>query len=86
MPGEVRFIPREREILRLVGAGLTNAEIGAAMFLAPGTIKHHMLEIYEKLGAPNRAAAVHVARRLGVLADPDPLTPAPSRTPRCACS
>ena len=85
MPGEVRFIPREREILRLVGAGLTNAEIGAAMFLAPGTIKHHMLEIYEKLGAPNRAAAVHAARRLGRARRPRALTPAPSRTRRCAC-
>jgi DNA-binding NarL/FixJ family response regulator len=77
IPGEVRFIPREREILRLVAEGLTNAEIGAAMFLAPGTIKHHMLEIYEKLGAPNRAAAVHAARRLGVLAHTDPLLPEP---------
>ena len=35
-PGDVRFAPREREILRLVSAGLTNAEIGAALFLAPG--------------------------------------------------
>lgn len=68
-PGDVRFAPREREILRLVGAGLTNAEIGASLYLAPGTIKHHMLGLYDKLGAPNRAAAVHAARRLGVLAD-----------------
>jgi DNA-binding NarL/FixJ family response regulator len=68
-PGAVRFVPREREILRLVGAGLTNAEIGASLYLAPGTIKHHMLGLYDKLGAPNRAAAVHAARRLGVLAD-----------------
>jgi two-component system response regulator DesR len=66
---EVRFVPREREILRLIGSGLTNAEIGATLFLAPGTIKHHMVELYGKLGAPNRAAAVHTARRLGVLAD-----------------
>ncbi len=65
----MRFAPREREILRLVGAGLTNAEIGASLYLAPGTIKHHMLGLYDKLGAPNRAAAVHTARRLGVLAD-----------------
>lgn len=65
----MRFAPREREILRLVGAGLTNAEIGAAMYLAPGTIKHHMLGIYDKLGARNRAGAVHVARRLGIVAD-----------------
>jgi DNA-binding NarL/FixJ family response regulator len=68
-PGDVRFVPREREILRLVGAGHTNAEIGAALFLAPGTIKHHMLAIFEKLDAPNRAAAVLTALRLGVLAD-----------------
>ena len=68
-PGEVRFAPREREILRLVSAGLTNAEIGASLYLAPGTIKHHMLGLYDKLGAPNRAAAVHTARRLGILAD-----------------
>ncbi len=77
MPGGPRFIPREREILRHVGAGLTNAEIGRAMFLAPGTIKHHMLGLYEKLGAPNRAAAVHAARRLGILADHRELPPAP---------
>lgn len=65
----IRFTPREREILRLVGAGLTNAEIGAEMFLAPGTVKHHMLGIYDKLGARNRAGAVHAARRLGIVAD-----------------
>ena len=79
-PGRSASQPREREILRLVGAGLTNAEIGAALFLAPGTIKHHMLGLYEKLGAPNRAAAVHAARRLGVLADhrvEEPVTGAP---------
>jgi DNA-binding NarL/FixJ family response regulator len=75
--GGPRFIPREREILRHVGAGLTNAEIGRTMFLAPGTIKHHMLGLYEKLGAPNRAAAVHAARRLGILADHQELPPAP---------
>jgi DNA-binding NarL/FixJ family response regulator len=67
--GAVRFTPREREILRLVGAGLTNAEIGASMFLAPGTVKHHMLGIYDKLGARNRAGAVHAARRLGIVAE-----------------
>lgn len=69
LPGVVRFTPREREILRLVGAGLTNAEIGCSMFLAPGTVKHHMLGIYDKLGARNRAGAVHAARRLGIVAD-----------------
>jgi DNA-binding NarL/FixJ family response regulator len=63
------FAPRETEILRLAAAGKTNAEIGATMFLAPGTVKHHLIELFDKLGAPNRAAAVHAARRLGVLPD-----------------
>jgi two-component system response regulator DesR len=85
-PGEVRFVPREREILRLIGAGLTNAEIGAALFLAPGTIKHHVVELYGKLGAPNRAAAVHAARRLGVLADQAAEEPRPPARPRGAGS
>ncbi|HET6548240.1 MAG TPA: response regulator transcription factor [Solirubrobacter sp.] len=81
-PGEIRFTPRERDILRLVAAGLTNAEIGATLFLAPGTIKHHMLELYDKLGAPNRAAAVHTARRLGLLAEADTAgTPAADPSP-----
>ena len=84
--GEVRFVPREREILRLVGAGLTNAEIGASLYLAPGTIKHHMLGLYDKLGAPNRAAAVHTARRLGVLGRPSDRERARGRTGRCAAA
>jgi len=71
VPGEVRFVPREKEILRLAAAGKTTAEIGAVLYLAPGTIKHHLLELFEKLGAPNRAAAVHAARRLGVLTGGD---------------
>jgi DNA-binding NarL/FixJ family response regulator len=66
---EDRFVAREKEILRLAAAGKTNAEIGATMFLAHGTIKHHLNELFDRLGAPNRAAAVHAARRLGVLSD-----------------
>jgi DNA-binding NarL/FixJ family response regulator len=78
----VNLVAREQEILRLTAAGKTNAEIGATMFLAPGTIKHHLLELFEKLGAPNRAAAVHAARQLGFLpgadgADPPGLSVSP---------
>jgi DNA-binding NarL/FixJ family response regulator len=78
----VQLIAREKEILRLAAAGKTNAEIGATMYLAPGTIKHHLIELFEKLGAPNRAAAVHAALQLGVLpaadaADPPGLSVSP---------
>lgn len=45
---------REEEIARLVAEGLTNAEIGAALFIAAGTVKTHIANIQTKLGARNR--------------------------------
>ena len=50
--------PAERQVLRLVAAGLSNAEIAVALFLAPGTVRKHLDNIYAKLGVHNRAAAV----------------------------
>jgi DNA-binding CsgD family transcriptional regulator len=49
--------PREREILRLVAAGMTNREIGAVLFIAPGTVRKHLDNIYAKLGVRSRAQA-----------------------------
>jgi two-component system response regulator DesR len=60
--------PREREVLELVAAGLTNAEIAKRLHLSPNTIKEHASTLYRKLGARNRAEAVLRAQRLGVLA------------------
>jgi DNA-binding NarL/FixJ family response regulator len=81
-PEPVRLLPWDREILGLVAAGLTNAEIGARVHLASGTIKLHTGELYAKLGVTNRAAAVHAARRMGIISpaagtDPAPLDGAP---------
>lgn len=45
---------REMEITRLVAQGRTNAEIAAALFLAPGTVKNHLAAVQRKLGARNR--------------------------------
>jgi DNA-binding CsgD family transcriptional regulator len=50
--------PREREILAWVARGKTNPEIAAALQLAPGTVRKHLDNIYEKLDVPNRTAAV----------------------------
>jgi DNA-binding CsgD family transcriptional regulator len=52
--------PREREILRLVASGLTNREIAAGLFIAPGTVRKHLDNIYAKLGIRSRAQAVAV--------------------------
>ena len=49
---------REREILDLVAAGKTNAEISEAIWIAPGTVRKHLENIYEKLGVHSRTAAV----------------------------
>jgi DNA-binding CsgD family transcriptional regulator len=49
---------REREVLELVAAGKTNAEIAETIWIAPGTVRKHLENIYEKLGVHSRTAAV----------------------------
>lgn len=41
---------REIEVLELIGKGLSNKEVAAALFISEGTVKTHMLSIHEKLG------------------------------------
>lgn len=48
---------REREIIHLVGIGMTNARIAAQLWVTPATVKKHLENVYEKLGVGNRAAA-----------------------------
>jgi two-component system response regulator DesR len=67
-PSAPRLTMREREVLELVAAGLTNAEIAAELELSPNTVKEHASSMFRKLGARNRADAVQRAQRLGVLA------------------
>ncbi|HET9075172.1 MAG TPA: response regulator transcription factor [Solirubrobacteraceae bacterium] len=59
---------REREVLELIAAGETNAEIARHLYLSPHTIKEHTSALYRKLGARNRAEAVQLAQRIGLLA------------------
>ncbi|MFG1922623.1 response regulator transcription factor [Cryptosporangium sp. NPDC048952] len=58
---------REIEVLRELAAGRTNAEIAAALFVAPGTVKAHLNHIFRKLGATSRLQAVAYARAAGLL-------------------
>jgi DNA-binding CsgD family transcriptional regulator len=50
--------PREREILLWVARGKSNREIAAVLYLAPGTIRKHLDNVYDKLGVSTRAGAV----------------------------
>lgn len=50
--------PREREVLVLIGAGLSNTEIAERLTLGEGTIKTHIGHVFAKLALRDRAAAV----------------------------
>jgi DNA-binding NarL/FixJ family response regulator len=58
---------RELEVLALLASGRTNAEIARDLFVALGTVKSHVNNIYRKLGAANRAEAVTRAREMRLL-------------------
>lgn len=49
---------RERQILRHVAQGKTNAEVATELWVAESTVKKHLENVYAKLGVPGRAAAV----------------------------
>ncbi|WP_274918004.1 response regulator [Streptomyces sp. WZ-12] len=57
---------RELQVLRLVGRGLSNADIGKALHLAEGTVKGQVSRLLTKLGADNRVQAARLAYRAGL--------------------
>ncbi len=64
---ESDLTPRELEVLTEVALGLSNAEIGAKLFVGEATVKTHLLHIFAKLGVGDRTAAVTVAMSRGML-------------------
>jgi len=84
---DISLTERELEVLRLKARRRTNAEIAEQLYISLTTVKWHVRQIYNKLGANNRTEAVASARQLGLLAQkaektkrphnnlPTPLTP-----------
>jgi DNA-binding NarL/FixJ family response regulator len=58
---------REREVLRLVGLGMSNAEIAAALYITAGTAKAHVARLLAKLGARDRVQLVIIAYEAGLV-------------------
>jgi DNA-binding NarL/FixJ family response regulator len=61
---------REREVLRCVGLGMSNAEIAATLYITVGTAKTHVARLLAKLGARDRVQLVITAYEAGLMAAP----------------
>ena len=58
---------REREVLRLLASGLSNADIAQTLFLSEGTVKNYVSIIFSKLDVADRTQAALVAIRAGLV-------------------
>ncbi|WP_406414920.1 response regulator [Streptomyces sp. NBC_01614] len=61
--------PAERDVLRLLGTGLSNSEIADRLYLSAGTVKAHISRILTRTGCANRVQAAVLAHDAGLLDD-----------------
>jgi DNA-binding CsgD family transcriptional regulator/tetratricopeptide (TPR) repeat protein len=71
VPGAIEpdddLTPREREVLRLLAAGKSNAAIADELFISQRTVTTHLTRLYAKLDVTSRTAAISAALRMGII-------------------
>lgn len=75
---------RERDVLELLGRGLSNRQIAEALFIGQETVKTHLKSVFRKTGATSRYELMVRLHREGATADPeslDPVDPPPDADP-----
>lgn len=67
---DAELTAREKEVLQLIGEGLTNADIGRMLFISPHTVTRHRANLMKKLNVHNRIELLKVANSRGLLLIP----------------
>ncbi|MGW4894712.1 response regulator [Kitasatospora sp. NPDC004240] len=72
LAGPAAITAREREVLTLVGRGMSNGELAARLHITPGTAKAHVASLRSKLGARDRVQLVIIAYETGLVSPSRP--------------
>lgn len=67
LPTNFQLSEREKDILKLLASGLSNADIAQQLYLTEGTVRNYTSEIFKKLGVSDRTQAAVMALRFGLV-------------------
>lgn len=67
MPNMPPLTDRQMEIIRLIADGHSYNQIGRALQMKQSTVKNHVYEVFDRLGAVNQANAIFIAMKAGIL-------------------